>query len=130
MKYRILFFVLVGLISIKLLLVSCAKDKAPAPIIVNQIVLTAECPDTIFYATQIKPFINSTCATTACHDAISKAGSYDLSTYENIALNATAIVNSMKPGAAPSQMPLGGTTVNDSIISHFNCWINQGKLNN
>ena len=53
MKFRILFFVLVGLISAKLLLVSCAKEKTAAPVIINQIVLTAECPDTIFYSTSI-----------------------------------------------------------------------------
>ena len=48
MKFRILFFVLVSLVSTKLLLVSCAKEKSVAPVIINQIVLTAECPDTVF----------------------------------------------------------------------------------
>ena len=130
MKFRILFFDFVGLISAKLLLVSCAKEKTAAPVIINQIVLTAECPDTIFYSTSIKPFVDITCATTGCHDASSSAGGYDLTTYDKVSINATSIVNSMKPGHTPFQMPMGTSSTNDTIIKLFNCWIGQGKLNN
>jgi hypothetical protein len=130
MKFRILFFVLVSLVSTKLLLVSCAKEKSVAPVIINQIVLTAECPDTVFYSTAIKPFVDNSCATTGCHAASSSAGGYDLSTYDKVSTNATSIVNSMKPGHTPAQMPIGTSSTNDTIIKLFNCWIGQGKLNN
>jgi hypothetical protein len=130
MKFRILFFVLVSLVSTKLLLVSCAKEKSVAPVIINQIVLTAECPDTIFYSTQIKPFIDINCATSSCHSASAHAAGYDLSNHANVSANLDIIIQSMDPTSGLTLMPLGGAIIDATTLSQIKCWKGQGKLNN
>ena len=132
MKMKILFIVFIGLISFKFILVSCTKDKAPAPIIPTEIVLTAECPDTIFYSTQIKPFIDANCSTSGCHDVTTHAANFDLTTHANVSANIDIIVQSMDPALTNPSMPFGLPVIdqNDSIFKKINCWKGQGKLNN
>ena len=130
MKKKILFIVFIGITTVKFLLVSCAKDKAPAPIVPIGIVLTAECPDTIFYSTQIKPYIDASCATSGCHNAATQAGTFDLSTHANVSANIDAIIKSMDPALTSPSMPLGLPVIDATTLSHIKCWKGQGKLNN
>ena len=51
-----------------------------------------------------------------------------LTNHSDISANATAILNSIKGNT--QLMPLNGPQLNDSLIKQFNCWIQQGKLNN
>ena len=117
------------IITVKLILVSCAKDKTPAPPVIVEIVLDSVCPDTVFYQTEIKTLIDQNCATSGCHDAVTHTAGYDLTSYENVSANAQAILASMQPGAIPQQMPLG-SPLPDTVIQRFDCWVKQGKLEN
>lgn len=101
-----------------ILLSNCDKDKTT---LTNA---DLNCPDTISFAAKIQPLINDNCI--ACHGSGGTAP--NLSTHSSIASNATAVLNSMK--GVPQLMPQGGPALADSLIQHFECWINQGKLNN
>lgn len=125
---KFLLVVLVGVFSLKMSLVSCTKDQAPAPPVITEIVLTTECPDTVFYNVTIKPLIDQNCTTSGCHDAASHTAGYDLTTYTNVSANADVILASMH-GITLTLMPLGNALPAQSI-QNFQCWINQGKLNN
>ena len=94
------------------------------------IVLTAECPDTIFYSTQVKPFIDASCATSGCHNAATSAAGYDLSNHANVSANLDIIIQSMDPTSGLTLMPLGGTVIDATTLNYIKCWKGQGKLNN
>lgn len=129
MKIDFVLTLLILITSVKLVLVSCAKDKTPAPPVITEIVLDSVCPDTVFYETEIKALMDQNCATSGCHDAATHTSGYDLTTYANVAANAQAILASMQPGAVPQQMPLGNP-LPDSVVQRFECWVKQGKLEN
>lgn len=97
---------------------SCTKTQAPAPII------SADCPDTIKFSTQILPVMTDYCF--ACHNA---GTSPALSDHSTIAANADVILKALK-GDGAQLMPDGGPALHDSIIQQFSCWIQQGKKNN
>ncbi len=47
--------------------------------------------DTICFAQDVQPILNSSCATTNCHDDLSHKGGYIFTTYENITSNNDAV---------------------------------------
>lgn len=97
----------------------CAKDKAPSPMI------GANCSDTISFAHQIAPVIQDKCA--SCHG--SGAGTSPvLSNHQEIADQAENILSALH--GTPQLMPQGGPALEDSLIQQFDCWIQQGKMNN
>ena len=98
--------------------ISCNKDKTTLTDV------NLECPDTISFAAKIQPMLNDNCI--ACHG--NGGTSPNLTSHSSISANASAILNSMK--GVPQLMPQGGPALADSLIQHFECWINQGKLNN
>lgn len=102
---------------------SCDKDKTP-------IAVPNECADTVSFVQKIEPMIQMNCSTTGCHDATSSASGYNLEGHGNISANGTAILNVIRHEAGFTPMPLGQSQLNDSLISQFNCWVAQGKLNN
>jgi hypothetical protein len=101
-------FILIG--------VSCTKDKTPAALY--------DCPTTISFATTIKPMIDANCI--SCHGTGGTAPA--MTNYSEISNNATAISGTLK--GTPQLMPLGGPALADSLINKFDCWIQQGKLEN
>jgi hypothetical protein len=96
---------------------SCKKDQTPKGFI------STDCPDTIKFSTQILPMISENCF--SCHN---NGTSPTLSNHTNISSNAAKMLKSMK--GELQLMPQGGPAINDSLIKQFECWINQGKLNN
>jgi uncharacterized membrane protein len=112
-------FILVGVVFASVAFVSsCTKEKVPVQTV------TADCTDTIHFATQIAPLIQNNCI--SCHDA---GGSMPtLTNYSEISANATAVLGSLN--GSPQLMPQGGPALNDTLIQQFTCWINQGKLDN
>ena len=88
------------------------------------------CTDTISFAAKIQPMINANCATSGCHDPGTQSSGYDFSTYENIAANATIMLQAMRWESGVTPMPLGGNQLPDSLIQQFSCWVNQGKKDN
>lgn len=100
---------------------SCKKDK------VSGATIDPNCPDTIYFNTQILPMMQNNC--TGCHDSGNSTG-YTITNHTNISSNASAILNAMKASNGFQLMPQGGPALNDTLIQQFSCWINQGKLNN
>ncbi|WP_341902488.1 cytochrome c [Fluviicola taffensis] len=119
-KTTSLFFVMSSFTVIALFLPSgCSKAKAPAPL--PQIV----CTSTISFSQQIAPMIEENCS--SCHGA--GAGTTPvLSNYTEISENADAIINTLR--GTPQLMPEGGPALADSLIQQFQCWMQQGKMNN
>ena len=126
-KISAVLMLIVLVVALKMVLISCAKDKTP---VITEIVLDSVCPDTVFYETEIKTLMDQNCSTSGCHDPVTHAQGLDLSTYANVATNAQAILASMKPDAQPLPMPLGQNLLPDSVVQRFDCWIKQGKLEN
>ncbi len=82
-----------------------------------------ECSDTISFNRDIFPTIIGYCS--GCHDA---SQSLSLTNHSEISYHATAILNTLN--GVPFLMPDGGPPLADSLIQQFECWINQGKLDN
>ena len=105
-------------------LCSCKKDKVS---ITNQI-QNADCPNIISYSQQIQPLLNQSCATSYCHGGGSNG--YDLSNHTSVSDNASIILSVIKHESGFEPMPFGSPKLPDSVINHFQCWIDQGKQNN
>lgn len=97
----------------------CTKAKAPAN------TGTFTCSDTISFSQQIAPMIQAHCS--SCHG--SGAGTTPvLSNHAEISNAATDILGTLH--GTPQLMPQGGPALADSLIQQFDCWIQQGKMNN
>lgn len=113
-------------IGATLLLVSCLKDKTIEPF-----VATGPCVDTVSYANEIVPqIINFSCNVAGCHNSSANAGGYILENHSQVSANADIVFNVLKHNAGFTPMPLGATKLSDSLIQKFDCWIQQGKLDN
>ena len=99
---------------------SCKRDKVLTTFDPN-------CVDTVGFNATVLPMITQYC--TGCHDTGNSTG-YTINNHTNILTNATAILNAMRGQGGMQLMPDGGPALPDSLIQDFNCWINQGKLNN
>jgi hypothetical protein len=99
--------------------VSCKKSKVQSDIDPN-------CSDTISYQTDILPLITNNC--TGCHGTGNTTG-YTFTNHTNMSSNATNMLNAMRGQGGMQLMPPNGS-LSDTDIQKFNCWINQGKLNN
>lgn len=112
-----IFFLSFLVLGTAVTLFSCNKDKTP------MITPNLDCSDTISFNQQILPMITNNCV--SCHGG----GQFPtISNHAEIANHATAILNSLK--GVPVLMPSGGPALPDSLIQQFECWINQGKLDN
>ena len=89
------------------------------------------CVETVSYSAKIQPLIEMNCSTTGCHDATGQQGGVNLVSYAGVRDNANNILSVIQLDEGNSGlMPFGGPKLADSLIQHFNCWVNQGKLNN
>lgn len=80
------------------------------------------------YTNNIAAIMNTSCATTGCHNAATKAAGYDLSTY-NATKSASAnskFLKSIKHESGADKMPQGGSKLSDATINQIECWINNG----
>lgn len=112
---------LFGLIA-SLLTVSCTKDKAaPPPPIPSE---------PVSFSQQIQPMINSSCATSGCHDAGTASAGYNLTSHQLISDAAQDMLNAMRGQNGFTPMPFGMDPLPDSTIQQFEAWILQGKLDN
>lgn len=117
MKY--LLFLIVFILSI-----SCRKDKVEEIKPDDQ-----ECLEERSFSDDVLPVLNNNCSTSGCHNTNSQAGGYILETHQQIDQHAVIILASIKhEGNSP--MPQGAPKLADSLIKTFECWVNQGKLNN
>ncbi len=119
MKKIILIATIVGLAT-----TSCLKDKTIEPVV-------SECAETVLFETELLiPVFNMSCGVMGCHDNASAAAGLILETHGQISDESDRIQIAINhdPGAAP--MPLGSPKLADSLIQKFECWIEQGKLDN
>jgi len=101
---------------------ACTKDKVqPAPI-------DTSCADTISFANDILPIMQSNC--TGCHNANNASGGYDLTNHAGVTQNTGKLYGSIVHDGSASSMPEGGNKISDALIQKVYCWINQGAKNN
>ena len=104
------------------IIISCAKDKVPLPILD-----TSTCKPDISYTNDIKPIMTNYCI--SCHGSKNQSGGYNLSTYDGVTVNTSKVLGSMRQDGTASAMPKDGK-IPDSLIQKVYCWINQGAKNN
>lgn len=111
--------------SIGFLFTACLKDKTVEPI------PPSVCEDTVFFNDELLvPLFNNSCNMSGCHDAGTAAAGRIWVEHESIAANAEEIFLSISHDASKVAMPLGGDKLADSLIQKFDCWMQQGKLDN
>lgn len=103
------------------ILVSCKKDTTAAA--------TATCTSTISFNSTIQPLISQNCSTSGCHNS-SNAGGYNLTTHTQISANANIILKSIRHESGVNAMPQGTAKLSTANSDNFDCWIQQGKLDN
>jgi hypothetical protein len=112
-------------------LVNCTKNKAePIVEILAPGEVDPNCPDTILFSTQVmNDVFVANC--NGCHGSGGSAVSFgEFTNHSNISDDATKILQTLKHESGVTAMPIGGNALNDSLITAFDCWIKQGKLNN
>ncbi len=142
MKRMNVFPLLAILFSTSFLMINCRHEFAAAP---GNGTGTSTTPsqsqacsaDTVYFATEILPMINSNCATTGCHDALTRKEGVELTSYTKI----MGYVKPFNPGNSklykeciksggermpPPPMP----ALTQAQLSKMIIWINQGALNN
>jgi uncharacterized membrane protein len=113
-----------------LVLSTCTKDKTPAPV--------EPCdPNKVYFTNDIQPFINSSCAKSGCHDAITQAEGLNLSTYNGVmeivkpknpgGSEIMEVVNSTDPGKM--MPPPGNTPLTQEQKNLLSRWISEGAIN-
>lgn len=119
MKYR-----LIILLAISFLIVNCTKMKA------EEVDVVIQCEDNVSFAQTIDAkILTPSCNTSGCHNA-DASGGFNFTTYGAVSANADLIYDVISHAPGAKAMPLGSEKLSDSLISHFRCWIDQGKQDN
>ncbi|WP_343631071.1 cytochrome c [Fluviicola sp.] len=121
MKKTVSIFLAFGSMAVLALFLPSACTKAKAPVPLPEVT----CSSTISFSAQIAPMIDANCA--SCHGA-GAGTSPTLSNHAEISANAEAMIQAMR--GTPELMPQGGPALPDSLIQQFQCWMEQGKLQN
>lgn len=94
-------------------------------------------PDTVYFANEIQPLLNSSCAMSGCHDAVTHAEGLNLSNY----IGTLKIVSPGNPSSSKlyTQLLKSGdermppppmTALSSTQIEKIQKWISQGAVNN
>jgi len=114
-KFTILFF------GISLIAISCTKEVGvPLPV---------GCTKTMFYAVDIKPIIDTKCATPGCHEPAG-TGNGDFTVFSGVQSkvdNGTIITRVYGAKDMPSA---GSPQLTADELSNLKCWLDQGAPNN
>ena len=103
-----------------LFITSCDKDDDP---------MTTTCESTdMTYTANIKSLLDTTCATSGCHDANAVTSIGALDTYENAVafVSFGRILGAINHNDGFSAMPKGGNKVDDCTIDQITNWVNNG----
>jgi len=125
------------LIFISVLFYSGCKDTITGDQIDNRTIPTTN----VSYAKDIQPVLNLKCASSGCHDDITRASGYSLTTYGYTTdptflfkghPESSLIVQSIDPKFASSKPmpPLGYAQLTQSQITGIETWIREGAKNN
>jgi hypothetical protein len=105
---------------------SCVKEKTVEPLVVE----AGPCADTVSFSGFILPeIIDASCNTMGCHDQSGAAG-YSLLNHNQVSTNANVIFSVINHDAGYTPMPYNENKIPDSLIQKFDCWMQQGLLNN
>ncbi len=121
--------VLTGVIGIAAL-TGCYNDKA------DQLYpkVTTGCDTTsVTYAAVIQPIFTQKCATSGCHDAATKSGGYDYTSYNSsitTSVNSGALLGTITHNSNYRSMPDGQAKLDDCTINKITRWVNLGAPNN
>lgn len=104
--------------------ISCKDDEGSKIDYASQ----ADCsslPSTVTsYALVVKPILDTYCASSGCHDAVTASEGVDLSTYaksKNAFENKSALCT-IHHGADCTAMPQGSDKLDDTTINILDCW--------
>ena len=87
--------------------------------------------DTVSFSGEIQPLIiDASCNVAGCHDSGTSSAGYAFGNYDQISSNSAVILEVLSHNSGVSPMPLGGDKLADSLIQKFDCWIQQGLLDN
>jgi len=93
-------------------------------------------PDTVYFSNTILPLINSSCATTGCHNAITHRSGLNLTSYSQIRgmvspfnTSSSRLYSVITKTSGENKMPPNAPLTTAQIAS-IQKWINQGALNN
>jgi hypothetical protein len=105
--------------------VSCTKDQGKAPVVGS--VASNPC-DSVHFAKNIKPIIDTKCAISGCHASGTSLGSnYDWTVFDN--LKARAVSGTLKTRVIDQgTMPPGGKLPQEEL-DKIACWIGNGSPN-
>jgi len=80
------------------------------------------------YTKSIKAILDTECASSGCHDAITHEKDIDLSTYgkAKTAFQNEACLCSIHHGVECTSMPDGGGKLRNAIIKKIDCWAKNG----
>ncbi len=118
--YRSILFIV---LLLPIFLFSCEKDEVEEP-------QTYDCTGlTPTYTAEIKPIIDTNCATSGCHDSSSQAGGINLSTYAltSSESNNARFLGSIQRLSAYSSMPRNSAKLSDTTIQLIYCWVENGQ---
>lgn len=121
MKKTLSIFLALGSIAALALFLPSACTKAKTPPALPGVT----CNSTISFSAQIAPMIEENCA--VCH-GVGAGTSPVLSNHAEISANAEAIIQALR--GTPQLMPQGGPALPDSLIQQFQCWLQQGRMQN
>jgi len=145
LKQKILLWMV--FITVFLFLITC-KHELPGSIIVggdstsgggtSVPTQTSNCSsDTVYFVKEIQPIINSSCAMSGCHDAITHAEGVELTSYAKIIRYVTPFnisdskLYTVSIKTNNDRMPPAPMSALTSLqLSKMSKWINQGALNN
>jgi hypothetical protein len=102
-----------------LVLASCKKDET----------VVYDCNGvTSTYTANVKTIMDNSCATAGCHDAISRADGFDLSSYNGVKAGAanSNFMGSMEHKSGVIPMPQGAAKLSDENLKTIACWIENG----
>jgi hypothetical protein len=122
-----------SIVAVSTLVESCYYDKESE--LYGPTTTTTTCDtSTAKFAVFVSPLIASSCATSSCHSATTKASGINLSSYTTIKAYITSsksvFLGSIKRTSGYSPMPQGASKFADCDITKLETWINSGMLNN
>lgn len=101
---------------------SCVDHSLPEP-------EAGDCINTVSFAGQIKPIINTSCALTGCHNGDNGAD-INWTKLENFQAKKANVKDRItRPVGVPGHMPAVGS-ITDDQIQLIVCWVDQGGQDN
>ena len=116
MKKIIYLFLIFGCIF-----TACDKEGDP-------IVTPGECDNTNYtYTSDTKAIFDGSCAISGCHDAATKSGGNDLTTYAGVIAAGTGRIVKAIEHTGPIPMPYLQPKLPEATIAKIRCWVSKGS---